>query len=75
MNGLDGSGSALTSELAGQCHRPIKVELVEGTREELYWGKVPEKVRKAAVERAVIGAEVGEGDTGGGESKKRKRRK
>lgn len=29
------------------------MEMVDGTREELYWGKVPEKVRRQAVEKAL----------------------
>lgn len=29
------------------------MEIVQGKREELYWDKVPEKVRKQAVQKAV----------------------
>ncbi|KAI0920790.1 hypothetical protein AcW1_005034 [Taiwanofungus camphoratus] len=32
--------------------KPIAMEIVEGTREELYWNKVPQKVRRRAVEKA-----------------------
>jgi hypothetical protein len=32
---------------------PIKVELVVGKREEFYWEKVPEKIRRQAVENAI----------------------
>ncbi|KAF8484420.1 hypothetical protein JB92DRAFT_2821400 [Gautieria morchelliformis] len=43
---LDQAGSAPTGE------RPkIELEIVRGTREELYWEKIPEKVRNAAVAR------------------------
>jgi hypothetical protein len=34
-------------------HRPIIVERVVGRPEELYWEKVPAKVRKNAVEQAI----------------------
>lgn len=34
------------------------MEIVDGTREELYWGKVPEKVRRQAVEKAAGNAGV-----------------
>ncbi|CCM03341.1 uncharacterized protein FIBRA_05470 [Fibroporia radiculosa] len=50
MQGLDTSGDdSSTSSRA----KAITVEVVDGTREELYWNKVPEKVRREAVERAV----------------------
>ena len=38
VDGLDKSGSSGASSGA------IEVELVQGKREEMYWGKVPEKV-------------------------------
>jgi hypothetical protein len=57
------------------------MELVLGKREELYWDKVPEKVRKEAVRRAVnfipantIAVDVEKADYPG-EDRKRKRRK
>ncbi|TDL30039.1 hypothetical protein BD410DRAFT_893213 [Rickenella mellea] len=46
VDGLDDTGSNPGSR------RPIEVELVQGKREEIYWGKVPEKIRKQAVDRA-----------------------
>lgn len=37
--------------------KPITVEAITGDREGLYWGKVPEKVRRQAVEKAVKGGQ------------------
>jgi hypothetical protein len=60
---------------------------VLGKREELYWEKVPEKVRKQAVEKALKAVSTSDGGGGPGEGvaatappgdgggKKRKRRK
>jgi hypothetical protein len=66
---LDQVGSAPTKD------RPrIELEVVQGKREELYWEKVPEKVRNAAVERLRVmkdGEILEEEEIG----KKRKRRK
>lgn len=60
-------------------------ELVGGTREELYWSKVPEKVRREAVRKAIVQSTVGgggggepaegEGQEGEGGHRKRKRRR
>ena len=72
--GLDGAGSP-GSDCA---RRPLAVEAVGGEREELYWGKVPEKVRRQAVERAVTGAALSsdKGAAGAEEAGgKRKRRR
>ncbi|KAK7676140.1 hypothetical protein QCA50_014923 [Cerrena zonata] len=33
--------------------KPISMELIFGTREELYWGNVPDKIRKQAVKRVL----------------------
>ncbi|EKM59920.1 uncharacterized protein PHACADRAFT_206140 [Phanerochaete carnosa HHB-10118-sp] len=72
--GLDSTGTRRTD---GK-QKAIIVELVSGEREELYWAKVPEKVRRQAVEKAVLGSGLGSG--GGGEQAetgepKRKRRR
>lgn len=76
--GLDGVGSA---ESAGK--KPFVVEIITGEREALYWGKVPEKVRRQAVEKAVLGDRGGDktGDKrtdasieNGGSKRKRKRK-
>jgi hypothetical protein len=48
--GLDDKGTIVDNESGS---KPITVELVQGKREELYWDKVPEKVRKQAVHKAV----------------------
>ena len=63
----------------------ITPELVLGKREELYWEKVPEKVRRQAVEKALKVLSTSDGDGGpekgitaplvDGGGKKRKRRK
>ncbi|KAF8589649.1 hypothetical protein K439DRAFT_1383226 [Ramaria rubella] len=44
QDALDQTGSVVTQERPG-----IELELVKGKREELYWDKVPEKVRNAAL--------------------------
>ena len=51
-SGLDETGK---SKSAGG--EAILVEMVEGTREELYWLKVPEKLRRQAVEKAILGSQ------------------
>ena len=48
-SGLDGQGTGCATSEA------IVPELVLGRREELYWEKVPEKVRRQAVEKALGG--------------------
>jgi hypothetical protein len=60
---------------------PIRVELVVGKREEFYWEKVPEKIRRQAVEKAITlmytsssTMNIKNNDTNeNGERKKRKR--
>ena len=53
----------------------ITVEIVRGKKEELYWEKVPEKIRRQAVQAAagLTPASQAEGDGGTGKCKKRKR--
>lgn len=55
-------------------HHAVSMELVIGKREELYWEKVPEKVRREAVRRAVDILQSG-GVDANAEDRKRKRRK
>ncbi|KAJ3502237.1 hypothetical protein NMY22_g18655 [Coprinellus aureogranulatus] len=89
-SGLDDTGSPSSSlpSSAKNSSKPIAVEVVLGTREQMYWEKVPEKVRRSAVEKAVqlqsgngAGEENKVGDCGGQEDaatdgkKPRKRRK
>ncbi|KAJ7073773.1 hypothetical protein C8F01DRAFT_2452, partial [Mycena amicta] len=52
----------------------VKAELVTGTREEVYWERVPEKVRMQAMKR-MSGRELGQEENGsiGRERKRRKR--
>lgn len=47
-NGLDADGSPSSGLM-----KSIIVELVEGKKEELYWEKVPEKIRRQAVENVL----------------------
>ncbi|TFK79820.1 hypothetical protein K466DRAFT_605843 [Polyporus arcularius HHB13444] len=59
--GLDSAGTP-----AADGERPISAEVVDGEREELYWNKVPEKVRREAVRKAIAelsgeGAGIGTG--------------
>ncbi|KZT70319.1 hypothetical protein DAEQUDRAFT_750444 [Daedalea quercina L-15889] len=80
-SGLDTTGVAPS---AGTNLKPITLEVVEGMREELYWNKVPEKVRRQAVEKAMTTADIqpqqaGHGRTAASDSaegkRKRKRRR
>ena len=61
MTGLDSAGAAASE--ADPKARPISAELVDGEREALYWNKVPEKVRREAVRKAMAQAS----QTAGGE--------
>ena len=73
---LDDKG-AVASEHAQL--RPLVVELLDGRQEEVYWGQVPEKVRKQAVAKALSAAGLGARPDMGGEEiaigRKRRRRK
>lgn len=74
--GLDGAGTRRVDEK----QKAIAVERVSGEREELYWGKVPEKVRRQAVEKAVRGSAQGLGGADqqkqeAGEPKRKRRRR
>ncbi|KZT06499.1 uncharacterized protein LAESUDRAFT_700335 [Laetiporus sulphureus 93-53] len=79
--GLDSTGTQVpyTNKI-----KPITAKIVEGTREELYWNKVPEKVRLQAMKKATTSSasahdQTGTNDTneviGQGESKRKRRRK
>lgn len=59
-NGLDSSGAPAAPHSS---QKPLELELVQGRREEVYWERVPEKVRRQAVRRA---CEVGQQREGGG---------
>ena len=82
--GLDDAGSSISSSKEKGV-KPIVVEIVSGRREEMYWQKVPEKIRRGAVEKAVrlqreAGAgnkeeDGGERQSGGGDNRPKKRRK
>ncbi|KAI0774671.1 hypothetical protein BD413DRAFT_472079 [Trametes elegans] len=62
-SGLDSTG-APPAEAGPDSARAIAAEVVAGTREELYWSKVPEKVRREAVRRAIL-AQAPAGERGG----------
>jgi len=49
-SGLDAVGTANSTDSS-----TIELELLSGPREANYWDKVPEKVRKSAVEKAGLG--------------------
>lgn len=62
--GLDSTGAE--GDVEGEGIKPISMEVVEGAREELYWSKVPEKIRREAVRKAIAQASSagdGDGDT------------
>ncbi|KAI6034571.1 hypothetical protein BKA83DRAFT_4191928 [Pisolithus microcarpus] len=48
VNGLDDTGRA-----PNENEQTIKMELIEGKREALYWKNIPEKVRRQAVEKVL----------------------
>lgn len=52
-SGLDGVGSASPPAHASSPASAVAPELVLGKREEVYWEKVPEKVRRQAVDKAL----------------------
>ncbi|ETW83557.1 hypothetical protein HETIRDRAFT_311772 [Heterobasidion irregulare TC 32-1] len=63
-NGLDSSGAPAALNTS---QKPLEFELVQGRREEVYWERVPEKVRRQAVQRA---REVGQQREGSGRGAK-----
>ena len=68
------------SQTSGSDGKSVQVEVVTGEREAVYWEKVPEKVRRLAVEKAVTGAvpsaqgRVVDGEGAGGGAKRKRRR-
>ncbi|KAJ7080427.1 hypothetical protein B0H15DRAFT_787274 [Mycena belliarum] len=71
-SGLDDSGCP------GQANeKHVEVELVLGKREEVYWEKVPEKVRLQAVQKALgqVNAPPGENDGEAGDGRRRQRKR
>ncbi|KAJ3556880.1 hypothetical protein NM688_g1782 [Phlebia brevispora] len=71
LESLDGAGC--TPPAGGKA---ISMELVIGERESLYWGKVPEKVRRQAVAKASMGTDpqAAEPSAAEGERKRKRRR-
>lgn len=84
-SGLDGVGSMSAPAHTSSPASTVIPELVLGKREEVYWEKVPEKVRRQAVEKALklLSASDQDGVPGesvaapsvDGDGKRRKRRK
>jgi hypothetical protein len=72
---LDDAGAPPSTR--GTRTKAIEIELVDGKREELYWMKVPDRVRVVAVERwmqldlEVKNANVGDDEDMKGKGKKR----
>ena len=75
--GLDDAGSIL-SKSSSDLGKAIKMEVVQGRREELYWEKVPPKVRQQALRRCdqppstAVHDTTSEMDSGKGSRKRRK---
>ena len=67
--GLDDSGTPISSMNPGM--KAIIIEVVEGKREEVYWQKVPDKVRRQAVEKAILALSGGTGGDGVNEETER----
>ncbi|KAI0329662.1 hypothetical protein GY45DRAFT_1324801 [Cubamyces sp. BRFM 1775] len=70
--GLDDTGVPLSPDSGSEddekstAAKAIEMEVVSGTREELYWSKVPEKVRREAVRKAIAQMSASErGDANG----------
>ncbi|KAG6836024.1 hypothetical protein H0H93_012169, partial [Arthromyces matolae] len=72
--GLDEVGSPTDGK-----SQPVSMEIVTGKREELYWEKVPEKIRRQAVQKALSSAtaNLGTGNEDGrhDDTMKRKRQR
>ena len=49
----------------------VIIEVVEGKREEIYWHKVPDKVKRQAVEKVILALSGGTGGDGGKEETER----
>ncbi|PIL37648.1 hypothetical protein GSI_01342 [Ganoderma sinense ZZ0214-1] len=73
MHGLDGTGSlppsanSTSNTDVDATPKRITAELVDGEREALYWHKVPEKVRREAVRKAIALAQSQSAGGGGDE--------
>jgi hypothetical protein len=81
-HGLDDAATTVTEPNEGT---PLVMEIVQGRKEEVYWERVPESVRRQAVQQAIKrreredGVEVGAGlmddEKEKGGKRRRKRRK
>ena len=76
--------NAQTNALASVCEvlpadsvvKPISIEIISGRKEEMYWEKVPEKVRRAALEKMkTVGPDGDNDEKDEEETKKGKKRK
>jgi hypothetical protein len=72
VNGMDGRGAAIDSLSTA---KPMVLEKVLGRREEVYWERVPEKVRRQAVQKMIALTEDGRPYDSGVESQRKKRKK
>ncbi|KAJ3562827.1 hypothetical protein NP233_g9333 [Leucocoprinus birnbaumii] len=73
VTGMDEAGIDVSSEPSSFAGRkPIVVERVIGRPEEIYWEKVPVKVKKGAVEKAIQLTRMGDQGEVGGPSNGRK---
>lgn len=61
ISGLDASGSSSSYKNDSQS-KPIMAENVLGKREEVYWEKVPQKIKRQAVEKALCFVDSSIGD-------------
>ncbi|KAG8888934.1 hypothetical protein FRB99_004041 [Tulasnella sp. 403] len=78
--GLDDRGTKLSRHGGASSDRepsrkPIQVEAVDGRKEEIYWEKVPEKVRRAALDRMASRSASVVGDTAGPSDNARSRKR
>lgn len=67
----------------GASEKAITTDIIEGKKEEVYWEKVPEKVRRQAVEKAVralrsshppVSTHLTQEHSEGGRSRKKRKR-
>ncbi|KAF5363333.1 hypothetical protein D9756_000073 [Leucocoprinus leucothites] len=76
ISGMDETGTNVSSSASSSSTRdlrPIVVERVTGRPEEIYWEKVPVKVKRAAVEKAIRLMETGNRPAADGTSEQLKR--
>ncbi|KAF9516821.1 hypothetical protein BS47DRAFT_607885 [Hydnum rufescens UP504] len=70
--GLDGAGVTISDADSGS--KSIQVEIIQGRKEELYWAKVPDKVRATALLKIYQMAGEEKGVNPGHDKKRRRKR-